>query len=593
LSMISRNKDRIFLMILSKILKSTADNIVIVDASGKVTLANRSATEWLNRSRKELIGQNLSDILPGSENTAQILSECRQVDMEHEINGKIYRIRVIPVCLSKKKSYGGIIICRDVSDYHNLQKLNRELDAVIEAISDSVYVTDGEGNTLRINSACQSITGLDKKVVIGMNMNEIVDKGMISHSCTLDVIKTRSKVTILQKVKDGKVVIVSGSPIFDEQGNIWRVVSSTRDITELNKLKSQIEVERRWKDQYYSELIEMKISQLKQGEGTFIATSVEMQKVIELSLRVARTDSTVLITGESGVGKEVITRFIHQNSSRRSQAFMKINCAAIPENLLESELFGYEPGAFTGAMKKGKIGLIELADKGTLFLDEIGDLPMSLQAKLLQVIQDRTFYRVGGTKYKNVDIRIIAATNRNLKNLVAEGQFREDLYYRLSVIPVRIPPLRERAADIMPLVSHFLELFNNKHKMNKKISNEAMDALVRYQWPGNIRELENLIEQMVVITPEDMIVPKHLPGYLRNDLRTVCGNKVTIKGIISFHEAVEEVEKQLFLSAYERYQNTYQAAKELGVSQPTVVRKLNKYRAKLDLDKERGVDDAG
>jgi transcriptional regulator with PAS, ATPase and Fis domain len=315
------------------------------------------------------------------------------------------------------------------------------------------------------------------------------------------------------------------------------------------------------------------------GEGDFVAGSAEMQQVIELAMRVARTDSTILVRGESGVGKEVLTRIIHRNSTRKNKSLMKINCAAIPENLLESELFGYEPGAFTGATKKGKVGLIELANQGTLFLDEIGEMPLTLQAKLLQVIQERTFYRVDGTKAIAVDIRIITATNRELEKLVEEKKFREDLFYRLNVIPITIPPLRERKGDIVPLVGRFLDKFNKKYQMDKKISNDAFGYLLRYRWPGNIRELENMVEQLVVITPVDLIEPQHLPGYIHNLPNPIDKHdKVTVPGVVSLSEAMEEVEKQLFLSAYEHCKNTYQTAKILGVSQPTVVRKLKKYK---------------
>ncbi|HBC95002.1 MAG TPA: hypothetical protein DCZ10_19425, partial [Pelotomaculum sp.] len=492
-----------------------------------------------------------------------------------------YRVKFEPIVRGKKRNLGGILLCRDISARKKMEEACRELEAVLDTSSDSMYITDGEGKTLRINAACNRTTGLEKDVVVGLNVKDIVAKGLFNKSSTLEVLKTKSKVTILQNVTD-RVVIVTGTPLFDEQGNIWRVVSRARDITELNRWKNQTEEERRLKDQYYSELVEMRVRQMTRGEGDFVAGSAAMQQVVELAMRVARTDSTVLVRGESGVGKEVVTKFIHRNSTRKKSALMKINCAAIPENLLESELFGYEPGAFTGAMKKGKVGLIELADHGTLFLDEIGEMPLALQAKLLQVIQERTFYRVGGTKPIEIDIRIIAATNRELEKLVEEKKFREDLFYRLNVIPITIPPLRERKDDIVPLLGRFLDKFNKKHQMDKKISNDAFGYLLRYRWPGNIRELENMVEQLVVITPADLIEPLHLPGYIRNLPNPLDKqDKVTVPGVVSLPEAIEEVEKQLFLSAYENCKNTYQTAKMLGVSQPTVVRKLKKYKQNI------------
>jgi PAS domain S-box-containing protein len=581
LSRINNSGDKMLKLMLSRILKNSTDIMFIIDSSGIVKLVNIRAAKWLGRKKSELKGARIEELVSGLDEIGEALSSRRSMEKEILIQDTCYLVKFDPVILGKEKEIGGIVVFQDITDRKRLEEAQKELDAILDTSSESMYITDGEGKTLRINNACNRITGLEKDVVVGMNVRDLVDKGLFNQSSTLEVLKTRSKVTILQNVTD-RVVIVTGTPLFDEKGNIWRVVSSARDITELNRWKNQTEEERRLKDQYYSELVDMKVDQLKRGEGDFIASSAAMQQVVELAMRVARTDSTVLVRGESGVGKEVVTRFIHRNSTRKKSALMKINCAAIPENLLESELFGYEPGAFTGAMKKGKVGLIELANNGTLFLDEIGEMPLVLQAKLLQVIQERTFYRVGGTKAIEVNIRIIAATNRDLEKLVEEKKFREDLFYRLNVIPITIPPLRERKGDIVPLVRVFLEKFNQKHQMNKKISNDAYNYLIRYRWPGNIRELENLVEQLVVITPEDLIEPGHLPGYILNqpnphDKR----NKVTVPGDVSLTEAMEEVEKQLFLSAYEHCKNTYQTAKMLGVSQPTVVRKLKKYKQNI------------
>jgi PAS domain S-box-containing protein len=581
LSRINYSRDKMLKLMLSRMIKTSNDMVLIVDSRGIVTLVNQKAAKWLGRKKNELAGSRIEELINDIEEIGDALAGKRSLEKEIIVDKTHYLIKFEPIVRGKKRNLGGILLCRDISVRKKMEEAYKELDAVLDTSSDSMYITDGEGKTLRINAACNRTTGLEKDIVVGLNVKDIVAKGLFNKSSTLEVLKTKSKVTILQNVTD-RVVIVTGTPLFDEQGNIWRVVSSARDITELNRWKNQTEEERRLKDQYYSELVEMRVRQMTRGEGDFIAGSAAMQQVVELAMRVARTDSTVLVRGESGVGKEVVTKFIHRNSTRKKSAFMKINCAAIPENLLESELFGYEPGAFTGAMKKGKVGLIELADHGTLFLDEIGEMPLALQAKLLQVIQERTFYRVGGTKAIEVDIRIIAATNRDLEKLVEEKKFREDLFYRLNVIPITIPPLRERKDDIVPLLGCFLDKFNKKHQMDKKISNDAFSYLLRYRWPGNIRELENMVEQLVVITPVDLIEPQHLPGYIHNLPNPLDKqDKVTVPGVVSLPEAIEEVEKQLFLSAYENCKNTYQTAKMLGVSQPTVVRKLKKYKQNI------------
>jgi transcriptional regulator with PAS, ATPase and Fis domain/NAD-dependent dihydropyrimidine dehydrogenase PreA subunit len=312
------------------------------------------------------------------------------------------------------------------------------------------------------------------------------------------------------------------------------------------------------------------------SENPIIAYSVEMGEVLRLASKVAQVTTTILILGESGVGKEVIARFIHNASLRRSGPFVTINCGAIPPNLLESELFGYEAGAFTGAKREGKPGMIEVASSGTLFLDEISDLTLDLQVKLLQVIQERRLTRVGGIHPIDVDIRIIAATNRDLAKMVEKGEFRADLFYRLNVVPIVIPPLRSRRDDVIPLIYHFLAKHNSAHRYNKTISREAREALTEYSWPGNVRELENLMERLVVTVEGEEITVDDLPQHVKE--RDVDHDpKVIVKGVIPLREAVEEVERQLISHARKDHETTYEIAEVLGVNQSTIVRKLKKY----------------
>ncbi len=311
-------------------------------------------------------------------------------------------------------------------------------------------------------------------------------------------------------------------------------------------------------------------------QNPIIAYSIEMGKVLQVATKVAQVTSTVMILGESGVGKEVVSRFVHNASLRRGGPFVTINCGAIPPNLLESELFGYEAGAFTGAKRQGKPGMIETASSGTLFLDEISDLPLDLQVKLLQVIQERRLTRVGGIQPIEVDIRIIAATNRDLAKMVERGEFRADLFYRLNVVPIVIPPLRSRRDDIIPLIYHFLAKHNNTHRYNKTISRETREVLTQYSWPGNVRELENLIERLVVTVEGDEIGVEDLPQYIK-ERDVSCNSKVIVEGVIPLREAVEEVERQLIKHAQEEHETTYEIAEALGVNQSTVVRKLKKY----------------
>jgi transcriptional regulator with PAS, ATPase and Fis domain len=287
-------------------------------------------------------------------------------------------------------------------------------------------------------------------------------------------------------------------------------------------------------------------------------------------------DSKVLLEGQSVVGKGVICKLIHKNSSRKDGPFIKIDCGSIPENLIESELFGYEQGAFTGAEKGGKIGLIEAADKGTLFLDEIGELPLGMQKKLLRTIQDKEVFRIGSNKANPVDIRIIAATNRNLKTMVKKKRFRKDLFYRLNVVPIYIPPLSKREKDIQPLIERSLKKFNEKYGLNKKISPEALKYLIDFNWPGNVRELENVVEYLIVTSQKDIIGKDMLPDNIL-EYKDTSKINVSLDKIPSLKDAVDMVEKNLLIEAMKKSNNTKEMAKLLGVDRSTVSRKLKKY----------------
>jgi len=288
-------------------------------------------------------------------------------------------------------------------------------------------------------------------------------------------------------------------------------------------------------------------------------------------------DSTVLIMGEPGVGKGVISSRLHKLSKRSNGQFITVNCGAVPEHLLESELFGCEDGASNGTRKGVKKGLLELADGGTVFFDDITELPLSLQVKLLRVIQEQKLMRVGGNKYISVDIRFVAAANRDIQRLVEQGRFREDLYYRLNVIPIIIPPLRYRQEDIPALIEYFLEKLNIKYGTNKKFSREAIEVLRNYNWPGNVRELENLVERLQVTKEGNEISVSHLPEYIFES-NSRFPNRIYVLDICPLKEAVEELEKQLVTIAYNRLQNTYKVAEALAINQSTVVRKIQKYK---------------
>ena len=316
--------------------------------------------------------------------------------------------------------------------FQTAEEAQKHLEEIIEHSFDGIYITDGNGNTTMVNRAYEQITGLKKKEVLGKNMKSLVQSGVISLSGSLHAIRENRVVTLSQEFKTGKKAVITSSPIYDENGNISMVVTNVRDLTEIYQLKERVVEQKQEEEKLRQNLIHV---QNQMMEEDMIVQDENALRVVFLADKVAPLDATVMLLGETGVGKEVFARYIFKKSERKDQNFIKVNCGAIPENLLESELFGYEKGAFTGANRNGKIGLFELADKGTIFLDEIGELPLNMQVKILRAIQEKEIERIGGTRPIKIDVRIIAATNRNLEVMMREGNFREDLYY-LSLIHI-------------------------------------------------------------------------------------------------------------------------------------------------------------
>ncbi|MFD2682472.1 sigma-54 interaction domain-containing protein [Bacillus seohaeanensis] len=449
----------------------------------------------------------------------------------------------------------------------------QDLQAVFESSFDVIYVADGEGTTLRVSAAAEKMWGVKPEELVGKKAFEHEQKGFFTPSVVSLVLEKKEKVQAIQTTKTGRRLLVVGTPIKDEDGSILRVVNTSRDITEETELKQEIQNVKSLMEGYRTELEELR--EKEKQESTIIYNSKAMDNVCVLAKKVSKTNATVLITGESGVGKEVIASYIHQNSERKTKPFIKVNCGALPESLLESELFGYEPGSFTGALHKTKRGMFELAHKGTIFLDEIGEIPVNLQVKLLRVLQEKEFHRLGGSSPIKVDVRILAATNQNLVKNVENGKFRQDLYYRLHVIPIHIPPLRERKEDILPLSLDFLTTYNEKFQQNKRISNEAMKAISSYDFPGNVRELQNLIERLSILSEQDEITNYDLPSEFQR--KHEIAHLVEVNDILPLKEAQWLVEKELLLLTKKRYGTTTKMAKALGVNQSTISRKLQQY----------------
>lgn len=443
------------------------------------------------------------------------------------------------------------------------EELIDNLDLILDAIHDDLLISDSQGKVIFVNETFENVYSLNREEAIGKTVYQLEEEGYFKPSIVALVLKEKKKLSLRQKTNLGRDVLVTATPVFDEEGGIRFVFSFSRDITELLELEDKV--------QQYSE----ELNRLRGGDAKdqIIAESREAHEMQERLKTMAAYDANVILTGPSGVGKTLYARQIHELSERKNGPFIEMNCAAIPETLLESELFGYEKGAFTGASEKGKAGLVELAQNGTLFLDEISEMPLSLQAKLLKVIQDKTVTRVGGIKEKKVDFRLITATNRDLAALVREGKFREDLYYRLNVLHLDVLPLAERREDILPLCEYFLQKFNQKYGQEKKFDIPALQRLNHYNWPGNVREVSNVVERSAMMSQDDLI-----SEIAFGDMENERPEKIMdVFEAIDLNEHMEAIEGEIVRKAWDRYKNSTKVAKVLGISQPTAYRKIRKY----------------
>ncbi|MDT7525396.1 sigma 54-interacting transcriptional regulator [Pseudidiomarina sp. GXY010] len=449
------------------------------------------------------------------------------------------------------------------------------LQRVIDALSDGVYITDGHGVTVTVNKAYERITRIPRSALVGLHMSEVVQRGYISRSVSLEVLKEQGPVTLTQTIGNDHNILVSGTPMFDPQGRLEYIVTTVRDVTELLQAKRA--------EEQLEQILHVRDHYGAHEANDAVIISRATQRCYDLAKRVAPTAAKVLIQGETGTGKTLLARTIHDYSAVAQGPFIELNCAAMPESLLEAELFGYVPGAFTGAAQKGKTGLLEAANNGTLFLDEIGDLPLSLQAKLLKVIAENRFIPVGGIQFKNTNFRLISATHHNLHELVAQHQFREDLLYRLSVVPLELPPLRERAEEVEALLQHYLSHFNAKYEFDCRWHSDVIARLQRYHWPGNIRELINLTERLVVTAEQSLITTAQLPREMRVDTGfTALG--------MGLKEQVEGLERELIEQALAMYGTTRQAAAALGIDQSTLVKKQQRWRAQQAVENRNTVE---
>lgn len=461
-----------------------------------------------------------------------------------------------------------------LSELAKTRQLCHRFEDIIENLPDTIYVTDDKARTMRVNKAYEELSGLKREEILGLHMSDM-EKQYISQSGSLQVLATGREANIeLVFQRTNRHAFICSKPIYDENGNLEMIISNSRNFEEIQRLEERLATAEELADKYQAEIRALK-EQFLPHNVDMVAEDKKMLDVLTRAYKVAKVDSTTLILGETGVGKEEVAKYIHENSARAKQRFVKINCGALTENLIESELFGYEKGAFTGASKGGKMGLFEVANHGTIFLDEIGELPLDMQVKLLRVLQDQQVTRIGGTEPVKVDVRILAATNRDLLEMVEHKQFRQDLYYRLNIVPIHIPPLRERLNDIIPLAKQFLDGLNRKYHFEKQLSNLAYQFLKEYSWSGNVRELKNVIEQAVIMSEGNLITVDDLPliGYDKTRAFQPEEN-------VNLKEVLEQIEYEYISRAYAHHNSVRQAAQSLHMNYSTFERKRMYYAEK-------------
>ena len=562
------------------VLDSSHNGIAIIDRQGIILVYNQGAKRIFGDGDQTPVGRHFSEVRPETwPDLKEILETGRSQIGKRLVLPQATIIANRNPIVANGEVVGVISVFQDISEYEAIiselqgyKELHRELEAIFESSQDGLYITDGMANTIRVNSAYERITGLSRKDLVGRNMQDLVNEKVFDHSVTLEVREKGAPVTLMQSIKGDKQVMVTGTPIFDEDNQIALVVTNVRDMTLLNDLQAQLNESRRLSSRFYQSLLEQE--KFEHALQDMVVKSNAMTQVVQKAVKVAGVHTSVLLQGESGVGKSMLARIIHFMSRRKERPFVKISCGTIPDSLMESELFGYSKGAFTGAAREGKAGLIETADTGTIFLDEVGELTPAMQVKLLQVIEEKTFTRVGSTRPTSVDVRIIAATNRDLLDLAQKGLFREDLYYRLNVIPIFIPPLRQRREDVRVLALNTLEKLNSTLGLSKRIEPETLDRLMRYDYPGNVRELINIVERMVIMSEGEHISFADLPGELKEVDQTFPD---PLEEGVSLNTAVHALEERMIGGALRRHGTLAEAARALGVHPTTLWRKMTRH----------------
>jgi len=563
----------------NQIFHSAGIGVITTDCDFRITFINEMAENIIGLSRNVLLHRNYKTLL-AIKDLEEVLVGKQLVSVSNTLNIKQLIGNFSPLYEDGKIT--GIVhifylreqLEEAIQELEMVRNLNEDLQAIYSLSDEEIIVINAKGEIVRVaGTFFKDFWALeDPGQLIGKRIHDLQKAGLFQENIVEKCRNSTGKVVYIHENAKGRKVWSVATPVYHDD-KLEKVVVISRDITEFNQLKQELEIVKKKSDQYKQELDE--IMKKTQQEKKLIYRSKVMEDLVNQIKQIAAVDSTVLLYGESGVGKEVFAQTIHQYSQRSTQPFIRVNCGAIPENLMESEFFGYEKGAFTGADRNGKPGLFELANKGSIFLDEITELPLNLQVKLLRVLQEREVMRIGGVKSIKIDVRVIAATNRDTQKLVEEKKFRQDLFYRLNVIPIDIPPLRERVEDIISLSINFLQQYNQSYHREKNVTREALDVLESYHWPGNVRELQNVIERLVVTTTADSIEAEDVMSVLYGKIKDKK-MKPVIGSIVPLKEAVEEVESQLIKAALQKYGTAEKAAKVLGISKATISRRIHR-----------------
>jgi len=555
------------------IINSMHNGVVIIDREGIITVFNSKAGQILGISPPDALGRHIEDVIPDSGLYKVLGDSCCEVNKKEKIGDAVVVVNRTPI-VDGGETIGAVSVFQDITELENIaeelervKELKNTLEDVVENPYEGIIVVDKEGLVTMINETYLKIVGRERDEVLGKHISHVSEHCNLPQVlktgepllCDFCNVRERGMITMRVPImKDGQMVGALGKTLFTD-------IDTARILNEkLVQLERQLA--------YYKEEYE-KIHGSHYVFGDVVGESEAIRDLKRKARRIAGSVSTVLITGESGTGKEMFAQAIHNASDRWNKPFIKINCAAIPDNLLESELFGYAEGAFTGAQKGGKPGKFELANKGVIFLDEIGDMPLVMQAKLLRVLQEYEVERIGGLEPVKIDVRVIAATNHDLEKMVEEGEFREDLYYRLNVIRIDLPPLRERPEDIPLLIDSLLAKLSAKLRKNiKGISTDALNLLQEYHWPGNVRELENILELAVNMTDEQFLDYDDFPCVVRKVQGNTKGKGKNLLDVLG------QVEKDMLINALKETRGDKKtAARMLGIHPSALYRKLKKH----------------